>query len=69
MKNKFSVRLYELRKEKILTQGNLAEAISVCKRTISYLENGKRECDFDTLIKIANFFEVSTDYLLGLKDF
>ena len=69
MKNKFSVRLYELRKEKNLTQSQLSEALSICKRTISYLEKGERECDFDTLIKISAFFEVSVDFLLGIKDF
>ncbi|MDE6849861.1 MAG: helix-turn-helix transcriptional regulator [Clostridia bacterium] len=38
-------------------------------RLISYWENNKRECDFETLKKIADYFAVSCDYLLGRTDY
>ena len=37
----------------------------IAEKLISYWENGQRECDFDMLIKIADLFSVSIDYLLG----
>ena len=63
--NLFKVRIKELRLERGLTRKQLAQALFVSERLISYWENGERECDFDMLIKIAEFFEVSIDYLLG----
>lgn len=69
MNNKFSERLYELRIENNLTRAQLALNLNVSIRLISYWENGKRECDFDMLIKISNLFSVSIDYLLGNKEY
>ena len=63
--NTFRKRLKEMRLERGLTKKQLALALFVSERLISYWENGERECDFDMLIKIAEFFEVSIDYLLG----
>ena len=63
---KFKDRLKELRIEKELSQSKLAEKLGVDFRTISNWENGVRKPDIDTLVKIARFFDVSTDYLLGL---
>ena len=65
MTNKFSEQLYALRIESGLTRNQLAEKLNVSVRLISYWENGQRECDFDMLIKIADLFSVSIDYLLG----
>lgn len=48
-----------------LTQTEIAEKLGVSKSTISMYENGNREPDFDTLEKIADFFNVDIDYLLG----
>lgn len=67
--NKFSQRLHECREEKGITRKELADNISVSVRLVSYWENGERECDFDMLIKIANFLGESIDYLLGRTDF
>ena len=67
--NKFSERLKECRLEKNLTRKELATKLFVSERLISYWENGQRECDFDMLIKIAKFFDISIDYLLGIKDY
>ncbi len=67
--NKFKDRFSELRQENNLTRNQIAEKLSVSVRLISYWENGKRECGFDMLIKIATIFDVSIDYLLGKSDF
>ena len=69
MKNKFAEQLKSLRIESGLTRAQLAEKLNVSVRLISYWENGQRECDFDMLIKIADIFSVSLDYLLGRKDY
>lgn len=69
MKNKFSEQLNELRIENNLSRAQLAEKLNVSVRLISYWENGKRECDFDMLIKIADLFSVSVDCLLGRKEY
>ena len=69
MKNKFFERLSELRQENNLSRTQIAEKLNVSVRLISYWENGERECDFDMLIKIADLFSVSVDYLLGRKDY
>ena len=69
MELKFAKRVLELRKEKGLTQNQIAKALNVSQRTISFWEKGERECDLQQLIKIAEFFEVSTDYILGFAEF
>ena len=61
-------RLKQLRKNKKITQSELGEKINVTKVSISGYESGNRTPDTDTLQKIADFFEVSTDYLLGRTD-
>ena len=62
------VRLKELRDEAGLSQGDIAEKFSVAQNTVSSWENGKRDPDTDTVKKIAAFFDVSIDYLLGVSD-
>ena len=47
----------------------LSEKLGVSVRLISYWENGERECDFKTLISIADLFSTSVDYLLGRTDY
>ena len=69
MKNKFSEQLNGLRIENNLSRVQLAEKLNISVRLVSYWENGQRECDFDMLIKIADLFSVSVDYLLGRKEF
>lgn len=61
-------RLKKLRKEKKLTQTELGSRINVTKVSISGYESGNRSPDTDTLQRLADFFEVSTDYLLGRTD-
>ncbi len=59
------MRLRELRKESDLTMKELGKAIGVAESTVSAYETGKREPDLMTLCKIADYFRVSLDYLLG----
>lgn len=61
----FSDRLKSLRKEKNLTQKGLGQILNISGGTVGMYEIGKRNPDNDTLNKIADFFNVSTDYLLG----
>ena len=67
--NKFKERSREVRTEKMMTRKQLADVLFVSERLISYWENGKRECNFDTLIRLSEIFNVSIDYLLGKSDF
>lgn len=62
------MRLKELRKEKNISQLKLALDLSMNQNTISRYETGEREADYKTLIKIANYFNVSIDYLLERTD-
>ncbi|WP_199427066.1 helix-turn-helix domain-containing protein [Thermaerobacillus caldiproteolyticus] len=61
-------RLKKLRLEKKLTQEELGKRINVTKVSISGYENGNRTPDTETLQKLADFFNVTTDYLLGRTD-
>ena len=61
-------RIKQLRKEKALTMKQLGVAIGVAESTISLYENGKRQPDNETLSKLADFFGVSVDYLLGREN-
>lgn len=54
----------KLRKEKKLTQLELASKIDIALRTYSNYENGSVEPNIKTLIKLADFFEISVDYLI-----
>ena len=59
------VRLKELRISKGLTQKQLANELNVAHNTISVWENNSSEPDLNMMNKLADFFDVSTDYLLG----
>lgn len=61
----FSTRLISLRKENKLSQAKLGELINKRRSTISGYETEGKEPDIETLCLLANFFNVSTDYLLG----
>lgn len=57
-----------LRLSSELTQAEMAEKLGISRSTIGMYETGAREPDFETLEKIADFFNVDTDYLLGRTD-
>lgn len=64
----FKDRLTNLRKKSKLYQVDMAKKIGVARATYGAYEQGTRQPDFETLQTIADFFEVSTDYLLGRTD-
>ena len=64
----FSKRLIELRTEKGISQKELAKILEVSSSNISYWEQNKGEPIASNIVKLAKFFNVSTDYLLGLED-
>ncbi len=68
MENKFALRLKELRQERGIGQIELAKKLEVSKGIISLWENGLREPNMYSLIKLAKFFNVTIDYLVGLED-
>ncbi|MBE6671607.1 MAG: helix-turn-helix domain-containing protein [Ruminococcaceae bacterium] len=61
-------RIKELRSKMKVTQATLAKAIGVAQNTLSYWEQGKYEADNYSLQKIADYFGVSVDYILGRDD-
>lgn len=61
-------KIKTLRKEKRVTQQELANAIDVVQSTIGMIESGKKTGSTQTLLKIANFFGVTVDYLLSEDD-
>lgn len=65
--NKFKDNLKELRIEKNLGQIELAKELGVSKGIISLWENGLREPNMYSLIKLAKFFNVTIDELVGLN--
>lgn len=66
--NAFGNRLRLLREEKELTQIDLAKTLSIANSTISQYEAGNRMPDAHMLERLATFFNVSVDYLLGRTD-
>lgn len=60
-----TTRLKELRLNKGLRQDQVAKLIGVNKSAVSTYENGSRQPSFEILVRLANLYRVSTDYLLG----
>ena len=58
------MRLKELRKKRNISQLKLAMDLDMNQNSVSRYENGAREADYATLIKFADYFDVSVDYLL-----
>ena len=65
MNKDFSRNLTFLRKEKKLTQKQAAQELGVSQALLSHYEKGIRECGLDFLVKAADYYNVSCDYLLG----
>lgn len=62
------MRLQALRKKRGMSQIRLAIDLDLNQNSISRYESGEREADYKTLIKIADYFNVSIDYLLERTD-
>ena len=61
-------RIRELRTKRGLTQAQLSKFLNVSDRTVGFYETEERDPDTNTLKKLADFFNVSIDYLLGRSD-
>ena len=61
----FSDKIRELRKQKGVSQAVIAEYLGITKQAYSLYETGKREPDFDSLLKLADYFGTDTDSLLS----
>ena len=68
MKSLFSQRLKQLREEKGVKQSQIAEILNYGSTTISNYESGRNEPCYNDLMKIADYFDVSIDYLLGYSE-
>ncbi len=62
------MRLKYLREKKRISQLKMAMDLNLAQNTISQYESGVRQADYQTLISIANYFNVSIDYLLERTD-
>ena len=62
---KLNDKIKTLRKEKNISQEDLAKALGLSRSTIAGYETNKRKPDINTIHKIADFFNISVDYLLG----
>lgn len=64
----FAIRLKELREKNSLSQKAFSIKIGVSQSTVGMWESNRREPNFETVEKLANFFNVSVDYLLGREE-
>ena len=62
------MRLKQLRDEADIPQKVLADILNIKQNTYSQYENGQRQLPIEALIKLAAYYKVSTDYILGLTD-
>lgn len=60
------MRLKDLREDADLKQKEIAEYLHIKQNTYSQFENGQRQLPIDILIKLSEYYGVSTDYILGL---
>ena len=65
---KFAERLRELRREKKVTQSKMADFLCIKLRSYQNYEGGSRRPDYEGLVALADYFDVTTDYLLGRSD-
>lgn len=64
----FGKRLKQLREDNDLRQEDVGKIVNVEKSTVSQWESGKRTPDVETIMKLADYFNVSIDYILGKTD-
>lgn len=62
------MRLRDLREDNDLTQAQIADYLKIRQNTYSQYENGKREIPLEFLWKLADYYKVSIDYLVGRVD-
>lgn len=66
--SKLSDRLIQLKIERKLLQKDIAKNVGLALRTYQYYETGQRKPDSDALIALADYYDVSLDYLVGRTD-
>ena len=64
----YNRRLYDLRTDNDLKQEDIAKVLNTTKQSYGRYENGTTKLSIEDLIKLAQYYNVSTDYLLGLTD-
>ena len=64
----FNLRLKDLRKKSKITQKELSSNIGLSERNYQSLEYGNIKPSYDTLLKLADYFDISLDYLVGRSD-
>ena len=62
------IRIKDIREDKDLTQKAVAQILGIQQNSYSQIENGTNNIQIDHLVKLANFYNTSTDYLLGLTN-
>ena len=62
------MRIRDLREDNDITQKAVAEYLSIRQNTYSQYENGQRQLPIDVLIKLAKYYDVTTDYILELTN-
>lgn len=65
---KFSERVRELRQEAGMKQREMADVLGIKLRSYQNYEGGERRPDYEGLVALADYFDVTTDYLLGRTD-
>ena len=61
-------RMRALREDNDLTQREVAKVINKSQQGYSHIEDGRAELKIEDLIKLCNFYKVSADYFIGIKD-
>ncbi len=62
------MRLKDLREDSDIKQKDIAEYLNVKQNTYSQYENNQRQLPIDVLVKLAKYYNVTTDYILGLTN-
>ena len=69
LKEEVGKRLKERREQLKLTQRQVAEALNIAQPVYQRFEKGVFECSYSQIVAICQFYDISADYLLGLKDY
>lgn len=64
----FASRLSQLRRERAISQKKASEALGISQALLSHYEKGIRECGLDFVVRCSEYYNVTTDYLLGVSD-
>lgn len=65
---RYNERIREIREDKFLTQQKIADLLHIGQRTYSDYESGKTRIPIDSLLILAQFYDVSLDYITGASD-